>query len=555
MGIFQNITQSIPTALLFFLLIVPAEIPAQQKLAPNVYLVKFIDKKFNSYSLESPLEFLSKKAIARRTKQNIVLKENDLPVSEYYTDSLKKMGFSIVYCSKWLNAAALYITDSSKLKLLGSFNFIQPVLKTKTFVHYTFLPDKFLKYAEESLIESYSSDYGPSFKQIALHNGQFLHSLGFKGKGIVIAVLDAGFFAVKDYTSLHNLWLEKRVLLTRDFVDKTGNSFYSHSHGSNVLSIMAGNSQGNLIGTAPEADYILLRTEDASSEYPIEEFNWVVAAEMADSAGADIIQSSLGYSTFSEPDYNYSYSQMDGKHAISSIGAKIAASKGIVVVSSAGNEGGNAWRYMTAPADADSILAVGAVDSMGNRAYFSSFGPTSDKRIKPDVVAKGYLTYIQSSSGSFVAGNGTSYAAPVISGLTACLWQALPNLSNMQIIQAVKKYASQANNPDTILGYGIPDYKKIFLSPEYYPRKGLLFAYPNPFQTYLNIEFEAVETTKSILTITNLQGKIVLKQELITNSNAANQFKINELRNISKGVYVLQVTSGSNNFKTKIIKI
>lgn len=540
------------------LLLFDYRINAQQKLAPEVYMVKFIDKNFNVYTLTKPQQFLSERAITRRSKQNISIKENDLPVSNFYTDSLEKLGLEIIHTSKWLNAAAIIITDSSQLELIQDLSFIQKNLTSEQQKTIPSATNKFLIANKLNNIKSYRvNDYGPSFNQIALHNGQYLHLSGFRGKGIIIAVLDAGFSAVKEYSSLSGLWFENRVLLTRDLVDKTGVSFYDHSHGSYVLSIMAANSPENLIGTAPEADYILIRTENALSEYPVEEFNWIVGAELADSSGADIIHSSLGYSTFDDPSLNYTYSQMDGKSAISSIGATIAASKGIIVVSSAGNEGGNYWKYITAPADADSIITVGAIDDAGNRAYFSSFGPTADKRIKPDVMAKGFQTYIQFSPNSFYTANGTSLSAPIISGLTACLWQAFPKMSSIEIINTIKNYSSLYANPDTIKGYGIPDFFKALyaLNPNLYLFKNKLFVYPNPCFDNFTIEFEPVPIENSILTITDLTGKTIVEIQLTANTQLPNEFQINYLANKPKGVYLLRLSSGSSVFKGKVIKI
>lgn len=535
---------------------------AQQSVAPDIYLIRFTDKANNAYDISRPLEFLSTKAINRRSKQNISFEDSDLPVTSMYIDSLKTTGFNIINISKWLNAVSVRVTDTTLFRKLKKISFVEPYnapvsLSMGNTKRTPKEPDII-----ESRLKSDRIDYGLSAEQIAIHHGEYLHQKGFHGEGMTIAILDAGFQDVKDFTSLQNLWFEQRVIASRDFANLSGNTFYSSLHGSNVLSVMAGVSEGNLGGTAPKANYILVRSENSSVrnfqsyEYPVEEFDWVVAAEYADSIGADIINSSLGYSEFLETSYNYTYSQMDGQTAISSIGAKIAASKGLLVVASAGNEGDSFWKYITAPADADNIITVGAIDRFGSHASFSSTGPTADGRIKPDVVAVGKGTLLQSSKNIFSPANGTSFSAPIISGLAACLWQAVPNATNLQIIDAIKRSSSHFSNPDTINGYGIPNFKKALylLNPTAFPISGNLTAYPNPFSTTFTLEFSAMPQASSALQIFDMTGRMVYENRITTHTDFPNDLVIKELSKQPKGIYSIRILSRETELQTRVLK-
>ena len=536
----------------------------QQRLAPDIYIVKFTDKNCNSFTTSNPSAFLSQRAIERRSKQRIQIDLTDLPVSKVYTDSLTQAGFTIQNTSKWINAVTIVESDTSKLKILNQFSFINHQFKETSTVQKKFLQKNKFSETYQTVSLSDTGRYGGGYSQIAIHNGNILQDKGFSGKGMLIAVLDGGFNNVKNYTSLQKLWLEKRVLLTRDFVDKTRSTFYDLAHGSQVLSVMAANMPNYFIGTAPDADYILLRSENAeydsqfgSYEYPVEEFNWVAAAELADSIGADVINSSLGYSLFDDPTLNHTYAEMNGHTTIVSQGAEMAAAKGLVVVISAGNEGDNSWKYITAPADADHILTAGGIDIHGKHAYFSSYGPTSDGRIKPDVVAVGYQTFIQSSAQSFAKSYGTSYSAPIIAGLSACLWQACPNKTNLEIIDAIKRSSSQYTSPDTILGYGIPDYAYALylLNPSLFPSKNEIKIYPNPFVSNFTVELGPMESNVSKLTCTDLTGKIISELELATSTDSPTYINFSDLSNYPKGLYILRIQSGKQLITNKIIKI
>jgi hypothetical protein len=344
--------------------------------------------------------------------------------------------------------------EKSNLKIIPSENSNKPFFEAETYGDFeNFKP-------VESFKGGKSYDYGLAYNQINMLNGIELHDLGYNGTGMIIAVLDAGFLNTNTIPAFNYLWNNNRILGSKDFVDPINpNIFGSHSHGTSVLSTMGANLSGEIIGTAPEASYWLLRSEDGFSEYMIEELNWVSAAEFADSVGADVINSSLGYTTFDDPSQNHTYPDMDGNTAIVTRGADIAVSKGMIVVNSAGNEGSSSWYYIGAPADGDSVFSIGAVNASGNYVSFSSHGPTYDGQMKPDVVAQGSgSTIINAYSGNVSTGSGTSFSSPITAGMVTSLWQAHSNRRNTEVLDAIRQSASLSNNPDYQLGYGIPNY-------------------------------------------------------------------------------------------------
>jgi serine protease AprX len=527
---------------------------AQEKLAPNVYMIRFTDKNQNSYQLTQSDKFLSQRALQRRLRQSISLQENDLPVSNVYVDSLKKMGVDVFISSKWLNAVCVRLTDTSVFSKLRLLSFVKPTLQKQILKSAGIVWDKF-EVVTSPITFDPSKYYGSSLEQIDIHDGVFLHKNGFRGQGMLIAILDGGFNNANGMKGLDSLWKENRVTYTRDFVQPNGDIFQQAQHGSNVLSIMAAISPGYLVGTAPKASYALILTENSSSEYPLEEFNWAAGAELADSIGADIINTSLGYTTFDDPSLNHTYADMNGRTALSSIAANIASSKGIIVVASAGNEGNNSWRYISAPADADSILTIGAIDVKGKIASFSSRGPTYDKRIKPDVVAVGSRTVVETNN-SYVQGSGTSFSAPIISGLTACLWQACPDKNNMEIIRAIQQYSSQFATPDSIKGYGIPNFKSALyaLNPSMQPKPGVLCLFPNPFTNQFRAEFDAIPEGIVNISIYDISGRKLLETKKSVSIAIPNTIIIDKVLTWTPGMYVVKIFSESKHFEGKIIK-
>ncbi len=459
--------------LLFALFVLIGQISwSQLLLKPGYYAVFFRDKQGTTASLDSPQTFLSPRAIERRKHFNIPITEQDLPVSQVYLDSLKKYGFQIWEKSKWLNGVVLKIDDSTQLALLDSlvnaWDFLLPnynhliVPKDSGKVHF---------YVDSALVARFPKDtalapvydYGLAEVQNNLVNIPELHSLGYQGQGVVMALLDAGFWNANKIKAFKHLFdgdtTNGEVLGYYDFVHQDTNVFDAAAHGTMALSTIAANDSGNMVGTAPKASFYLFRTEDENSEYKIEEFNWAVGAETADSLGVDEISSSLGYTTFDDSTMNYTYKDLNGNTAISTIAADIAASKGIIVVISAGNEGDNPWHFVSVPADGDSVVAVGAVISFPpySVASFSSRGPTYDGRIKPDVAAVGLFTSVVNQRGKTTISAGTSFSGPTVAGVLACLRGAYPNIGNMDIVKALKMSGSTAFHPNFNVGYGIPN--------------------------------------------------------------------------------------------------
>lgn len=441
------------------------------QVAPDKYWVKFTDKNNSPYSLNNPEEFLSQKALERRGLQGIEIEENDLPVNPAYLQAVEATGAEILTVSKWFNSATIYTTSQAVLDAIDLLPFVLSVSKSekplitpeesiKPFFDNESWNETASEGSNQETISGKSFNYGSAFNQIQMLNGIAMHEMGYDGTGMVVAVLDAGFLNTNTIVAFDSLWDNGRILGYKDFVSPFNpDIFGSHSHGTSVLSTMGANLPGQMVGTAPRAAYWLLRSEDGASEYLIEELNWVSAAEFADSVGADVINSSLGYTTFDDPSQNHTYADMDGNTTPITIGADIAASKGMIVVNSAGNSGGGSWQYIGAPADGDSVFTIGAVNASGNYASFSSTGPTYDGRIKPNVVAQGSGTTIVSAyTGNVTTGSGTSFSSPVTAGMVACLWQAHPGKRTTQIMEAIQQSASQANNPDYYYGYGIPDY-------------------------------------------------------------------------------------------------
>jgi subtilisin family serine protease len=364
------------------------------------------------------------------------------------------------------------------------------------------------------------------------------------------------------HAAFDSLWLNGQILGSRDFV-QPGNDVYStsiSSHGTRVLSTMGANLPGQLIGTAPQASYWLLRSEDTNGEYLLEEYFWVNAAEFADSVGVDIINSSLGYNFFDNPEENHSYEDMDGNTTIITIGADMAAAKGILVVNSAGNTGGNsAWPYITAPADGDSVFTIGAVDSDGNYVYFSSKGPTFDGRIKPDVMAQGSGTIVADLPSGIAAAGGTSFSSPIIAGASATLWQANPTLTNMDILNAIKATASKTTNPDNLMGWGIPDFllaNNLLTTTQIQTSNPIkdLKVFPNPFNEQINIEVELPQALNADIRLFNSQGQTVATLAGIDLALGKNRLVLNNLDKLPAGIYMLQVTDGYYSLTGKVIR-
>jgi len=439
----------------------------------NRYIIRLTNKSGNSYSLSNPTAFLSQRAIDRRLRYNIPLDETDLPIPPRYLDSIRQAGsVTILNTSKWLNQVCISTSDAAALTQISGFPFVATVEPIAARLQDGRRPVNKrldLTRSEEPVTPTTplsSSDYyayGSSYNQVRLHNAEFLHNLGFRGQNMRIAVMDAGFRNLLSLPTFDSIRNNGQVLETWDYVDQQASVDEDDSHGMKCLSTIAANMPGNFVGTAPGASFLLYRTEDAFSEYPVEEQNWTAAAERADSLGADLFSTSLGYTSFDNPQFDYSYSDMTGNRTLMARAANLAAKKGILVVAAAGNEGNSSWRYIATQGDADSALTIGAVNVNRVVASFSSYGPNSDGQIKPDVAAIGSNAIVAgTTTGQPVAGNGTSYATPIMAGIVTCLWQAFPELNNLQVMEALRRSADRYSNPNDRSGYGIPDVKKAF---------------------------------------------------------------------------------------------
>jgi len=427
--------------------------------AQNKYLVFFKDKSNSPYSISNPSKYLSNRAIARRKRQKIVITERELPPNPSYLQAIKNLGAKVWYKTRWLNGA-LIETDAATLNQILALPFVKGIQGNGDIRNARLANDNLSNNKKDKFGTTVVEDYGFSLNQVKMLCADSMHLAGYRGEGMWIGVLDSGFLKASQHSSLKDLFTENRVVGTFDFVQNDPNVYDDHNHGTNVLSCMAGNTSDTLIGTAYKASYLLLRTEDDASETKIEEANWLFGAEYADSVGVDVINSSLGYSQFDNPAQNYTYANMNGDFALSTQAADFAAAAGILVVISAGNAGNSAWQYITAPSDGDSVLCVAAVNPVGIRMSFSSIGPSADNRIKPDLAAQGSSVVVANANGGFSLSSGTSFASPLLAGMAAGFWQANPSLTNVQVMNLLRQSASQANNPDFLLGFGIPNFKR-----------------------------------------------------------------------------------------------
>jgi serine protease AprX len=443
--------------------------------AQSRYIVKFKNKGTSPFSIANPSAYLGPRALQRRARYNIAIDSLDLPVTPRYIDSVRQAGaVTILNSSKWLNEVTIQTTDAAALVRINNLPFVLsatgvankngseniPVNKILATVSDTPIPNS-NSFTEATTANVFN--YGRSNGQVHIHQGEFLHNHGFRGEAMQLAVLDAGFFHYLTLPTFDSVRNNNQILNVWDFVANNASVDEDNTHGMNCLSTIAANMPGVFVGTAPKATFCLYRTEDVASETKIEEHNLAAGYEKADSVGVDVCSVSLGYTTFDFAAQNYTYANMDGNTTISAIASDIAAKKGMLPVVAAGNDGNGSWHFISTPGDADSVMTVGAVDTLSNVAGFSSYGPNSNNRIKPNVAAVGLNAVIASpSTGQPVFGNGTSFATPNIAGLTTCLWQAFPEFNNMAILDAMQRSATRFTNPNDRVGYGIPDMKKSF---------------------------------------------------------------------------------------------
>ena len=422
------------------------------------YRVNLKDKVGSAYSVDKPQEFLSERALERRNRQQLPVDETDLPVSQVYVKELLGTGARLVTTSKWNNTVVLEVSDTTLMDKVKEMPFVTHVKKVWTQPDSIPARNKKRKKEVTNEVKETGYYYGKAFRQINIHGGDSLHAAGFAGQGMHVAVIDAGFYNADKIKFFKKIDL----LGTRDFVNPKSDIYEENSHGMKVLSCMAANIKDVFVGTAPEASYWLLRSEDQDTEQPVEEDYWAAAIEFADSVGVDVINTSLGYHEFDEGYPAYRYRDLDGHYSLMSHSASMAADKGMVVVCSAGNSGRGAWKKITPPGDSENVITVGALTKDLVNAEFSSVGDTSDGRVKPDVAAIGVNSVVSGNDGTVSKANGTSFASPTMCGVVTCFWQACPWLTAKEIVKAVQQAGDRVDYPDNIYGYGIPNLWKAY---------------------------------------------------------------------------------------------
>ena len=528
------------------------------QIAPNKYWIQFTDKNDSPYSIDEPEEFLSERALQRRLDYNIAIDNYDIPVNPAYIQAVAEKGATILNPSKWLNGVTVELSDPSVITEIESLSFVE---KTRAFHNNNlkreikekaFFSNEFMSISDNI---DYRDYYGMAYDQINQLNGIALHETGYKGQGMWIGICDGGFDNVDEHEVFEDMYINNRLLGTRDFVRSDGNVYNESSHGTSCLSLMAGNIQDKYVGTAPLASYYLCRTEDVKSENVIEEYNWVSAAEFLDSLGIDIISTSLGYVDFDNPQWDHVYSDLDGETSVITIGSEIACSRGILCVTSAGNEGDTGFPYISVPADGENVLTVGAVDKNGDKASFSSIGPTYDNRIKPDVMAHGYYVNVAVTWGSgFAEGSGTSFSCPVLAGMAACLWQANKQLPASAIREALRQNASNTNNPNNYYGYGIPNLEAALESLIIDENQNsvinpLILVFPNPSNGEVEVDIKSIG--KVNVEVYNQIGKLLY-------NNLVTRYYIDELTSflneLGSGLYLIRVRDEEKNQTVKFIK-
>lgn len=514
--------------------------------AQYAFRVYFNNKAETAFTLDNPVEFLSQRAVDRRSKYNIAVDSSDLPVNTAYIDSvLQRTNGKLHSRSRWNNAIVILLNDSSAIHQVNTLPFFESTQLVGVYANGLSinLP------AADSAIAQKPTDFDPNFyapawNQIHLCNGEFLHQQGKMGSGMLIAMIDAGFEGVNTLAAFDTLRNNNRLADRWNFVHDTLLRTNEGGHGTQTFSCIAGYLPDIYVGTAPDALFALYTSEDLDSEQPIEEDNWTAAAERADSLGADLISTSVGYNTFDPPFSDYVYADLDGHTTYITRAANKATAKGIVVVASAGNEGITPWQHILTPGDADSALTVGSVNAQKIPAASSGLGPNASGITKPDVAGFGVGTAVVTASGSIENNSGTSFATPVIAGLTACLMQAAPDSSPAAIRQIIRSVSDHFSNPDNELGYGIPDFQAAYnlatsiLEPPL-AEKDMILIYPNPADNLLKLLLPYPVPVK--ITILDGLGRVLEQQTLVT---AQTNTEL-DIHLLPPGIYFLEIKSGS----------
>ena len=515
--------------------------------------VYFKDKPGAQTYLDNPLTMLSQRALDRRSNQGIALDSKDVPIHQPYIYQVAaSTGITVKAKSKWFNCLHVRGTQVD-ITALTSLYFVEKV----EFANRSISVNKIsapkqgkTKPVNKTVQATTNFNYGNSANQIQMLNGHLLHQSNYTGSGKIIAVMDGGFPGVDTAAPFARLRTNNQILGGYDFVNRSTNFYTGISHGTSVLSLMGGYVDNVLVGTAPDASYYLFITEDGPNESPLELSNWVEAAEEADYFGVDIINTSLGYTTFDNPNYNFTYNDMNGVTAFISKGVDMAFSRGMICVVSAGNEGNDDWHYISAPADAVNALTIGAVKADETYAVFSSQGPTFDGRVKPDVTAQGQNPYVSDATGNITnTGSGTSYSGPIVAGMVACLWQALPTKTNQQIKQLITQSADRYASPTVQYGYGIPDFNLAVANglsvASFYNKDFVVF--PNPATNSISVVLSEGFNSANIVLYTVL-GQKVLEEKITTQSSDIS------IKSLDKGTYLYKIDSNGFSKSGKIVK-
>jgi serine protease AprX len=541
------------------------------------YLIHLKDKKNTGYSLSAPGQFLSDKSIERRLKQSIGIDSTDLPITAAYIDSISALpSVRILNRSRWFNQVLISIPDTSYLQQVLRLVFVlgsEPVnnrrLKKTTgriSVNRQTAASSQTTSENTKTISTMSApyDYGASYSQIHIHHGEFLHNLGFHGESMTIAILDDGFNNYLSNPAFESLRNDHRILGTYDFVNLKTSVNEEDVHGADCFSIIAADMPGTLIGTAPAANYWLFKTEDITSETPVEEQNWVAAAEFADSAGVDLITTSLGYDYFDDSTYDLKYPERNGHTALISRAANLAVAKGMIVTASAGNSGFQVSeiKYVICPADGDSVYAVGSVDSNGIIAGSSSWGPNSSGQVKPDGVSVGSGTFIIAPDGTLSSGSGTSFSNPNLAGLITCLWQAFPEFGSHDILSAVRSSSDKYKIPDDRYGYGIPDFEKayhILLNKKLAALNQLvgedwIRIFPVPFHETFSIFLRPSVTGMASIELLDVSGKIIRTETISVETGQLQIVDLTFSQSLATGAYFIRYFDSQHSKTLKILK-
>lgn len=533
--------------LLFIVLYCQFSLFAQQD--AWVYLT---DKQNVATAISNPLSILTQKAINRKNAHAVSIDERDVPVNETYIAQLKNtVGITVLAKSKWFNAVHVRGSETDIKNLKITFSFIDHL----DFADKSLNAPKKVQTKKQSKLESILTtfNYGSAANQIQMFKGDKLHLANYTGTGMTVAVLDAGFPKVNTMSAFQRLRNAGNLKGSYDFVNRNDDVFNNttSSHGTWVLSTMAGYVENQYVGTSPDASYYLFITEDAPNENPVEESYWVEAAERADSLGVDVINTSLGYTTYDNPNYSYTTSDMNGYTAFITRGANIAFEKGMLLVNSGGNSGNDSWLIVGAPADAAGVLSIGAVKSDGTYASFSSRGSNIQPTQKPDVVAQGQASFVITENDIIATANGTSFSSPIMAGGVVCLWQALPSLNNDEIMQLVRESASQYNVPDSFLGYGIPNLERALTNGfdlvKLMGNDVDLKIYPNPASNKVYFTLN----TGDIATLYIFEcalGKLVIESTVTYASPSV------DISALSNGMYIVKIQSSNKSKTIKLIK-